>query len=169
MSGQFDPGCIRIRLALEDGRVRDVEVASDRPAVASVLRGKQADAAVRLVPLLFALCGKAQGQAAELALAAARGTASAPRLVPAIAAEAMREHLWRCLIDLPPLLGDEAFKPEFSVAAVAVANDRRDQVGAVLADSRIAGLMRRFGHRADIEAAAQHFLPDLDALGSLAL
>jgi hypothetical protein len=43
------------------------------------------------------------GACAELALAAARGQAECAAIVdPAIQAEAMREHLWRWLLDLPP-------------------------------------------------------------------
>ena len=64
MNGGIDPGCVRLRLGSAGGQIITVSVASDRPAVAQALRGRPADEAVRLVPLLFALCGKAQGRAA---------------------------------------------------------------------------------------------------------
>ena len=69
----IDPGCVRLRLGSENGRVSQVSVNSERPAMAERLRGRSADEAVPLVPLLFGLCGKAQGRAAMLALEAARG------------------------------------------------------------------------------------------------
>ena len=106
MTAGIDPGCVRLRLSIDNGRVADVKVASERPVVAQALRGRPADAAVQLVPLLFALCGKAQGRAATLALEAARGTDHPARLDPAIQHEALREHVWRWLLDLPPLCGE---------------------------------------------------------------
>jgi hypothetical protein len=61
---------------------------------------------VALVPRLFSLCGCAQGAAARLAMAAARGEVPASGgLARAVALEAIGEHLWRLLLDWPPLLG----------------------------------------------------------------
>ena len=125
MSGAVDPGCVRLRLAVEAGRVAAVDVASERPRVAEFLRGREADSAVKLVPLLFALCGKAQGRAAELALAAARGRECAAHLDPAVRAEVTREHLWRWLLDLPPLLGLPADPEEFARLGRGIANGQR--------------------------------------------
>ncbi|MBU1972808.1 MAG: hydrogenase, partial [Gammaproteobacteria bacterium] len=73
MSG-FDAGRVRLRLMLEGDVVAAVEVACERPNVAAALAGKPADEAVALVPLIYSLCGQAQGIAARAALAAARGT-----------------------------------------------------------------------------------------------
>jgi hypothetical protein len=83
--------------------------------VAQALRGRERRAGREPGALLFALCGKAQGRAAELALAAARGTGNARRTsIPVhIEHEALREHLWRWLLDLPPLLGAAAMQFEF--------------------------------------------------------
>ena len=145
MSAGIDPGCIRIRLAPGGGGIGSIAVASERPQVSSVLRGRPADAAVSLVPLLYALCGKAQGRAAELALAAARGQAMAPGIDPAIAAEAAREHLWRWLLDLPPLLGDSPLKEEFTAALGCIASDQRASLATLLDDPRLA----RFAARLD--------------------
>jgi hypothetical protein len=167
MSGAIDPGCVQLRLAVEAGRVAVVDVASERPRVAEVLRGREADSAVKLVPLLFALCGKAQGRAAELALAAARGRECAAHLDPAIQAEAMREHLWRWLLDLPPLLGEAADQAEFARLARDIASGQRDAVADFLDGERIATLRRRLGEMEDAVPSQGCLLPWLDATSSL--
>lgn len=168
MSAAIDPGCVRLRLAVADGRIGAVDVASERPAVAQVLRGRQADEAARLVPLLFALCGKAQGRAAELALAAARGEQCPVHVDATIEAEVMREHLWRWLLDLPPLLGAVAMRDEFVAAAGWVASGQRSQLAALLSGPQIGALCQRLGDADDVSAAATHCLPPMDAQASLA-
>ncbi len=171
MSGGIDPGCIRIGLAIAEGRVSAVELASDRPQLSSALRGRKADEAVRLLPLLFAICGKAQGRAAELALAAARGVAAAPQLDPVIAAEVMREHLWRWLLDLPPLLGEAPLKTEFAAALDWVAREQRDRLAELLAGARMAVLTRRLDSvgwaAVGLAASPAAMLPGFDAATSL--
>ena len=169
MSDGIDPGCVRLRLAVVDGRVAAVSVASERPLVAPVLGGRPADAAVKLVPLLFALCGKAQGRAAELALAAARGRECAAHLDPAVQAEVMREHLWRWLLDLPPLLGEAADQAEFARLARDIAGGRRDGVADFLKGERIAKLCRRLEEMEDPVTVPGGLLPPLDAAASLRL
>jgi hypothetical protein len=130
----IDAGCVRIRLTCRDGLVAGVQVSSERPDLAMALRGKQADVAVALVPLVFAVCGKAQGKAAALALAAARGVELAPCLDAAVESEVMREHLWRLLLDLPPLLGLDAQRTLFVQANRAVAAGDRSVMAALLAE-----------------------------------
>jgi len=168
MTAGIDPGCVRLRLASADGRVSAVGVASERPAVAQALRGRPADEAVRLVPLLFALCGKAQGHAAALALAAARGTERERYLDPAVRHEALREHLWRWLLDLPVLLGEVAMRDEFVVATGWIARGQRDELAALLAGSGIDAMRRRLAELEDVADAHLHQLPSLDAQASLA-
>jgi hypothetical protein len=171
-SGQsscIDPGCVRLRLTIASGRISAVSVVSERPAVAQALRGRPADAAVRLVPLLFALCGKAQGRAAELALAAARGGECALHLDAAIQAEVMREHLWRWLLDLPPLLGEAPLQTEFVAAAGWIAAGQRAELATLLDDPRIEALCRRLAAVADAADPGLRGLPPLDAQASLAL
>lgn len=165
----IDPGCVRLRLAVADGRIGAVAVASERPALAPALRGRQADEAVRLVPLLFALCGKAQGRAAALALAAARGEQCTAHVDATIEAEVMREHLWRWLLDLPPLLGAVAMREEFVAAAGWVAGGQRSQLAALLDGPQLAALCQRLVDAEDLGAAAMHCLPAMDAQASLAL
>ena len=167
MSGGIDPGCVRLRLSSAGGRIGAVSVISERPAVAQALRGRPADDAVRLVPLLFALCGKAQGRAAELALAAARGRECVAHLDPEIQAEAMREHLWRWLLDLPLLLGEAADQAEFARLARGIAAGKRDGVADFLDGGRIASLCRRLKEMEDPVAPPNGLLPPLDAAASL--
>ena len=167
MSAGIDPGCIRIRLAPGGGGIGSIAVASERPQVSSVLRGRPADAAVSLVPLLYALCGKAQGRAAELALAAARGQAMAPGIDPAIAAEAAREHLWRWLLDLPPLLGDSPLKEECTAALGCIASDQRASLATLLDDPRLARFAARLDDLDAVPDAMATLLPAMDAAASL--
>lgn len=167
MSGAIDPGCVRLRLAVAGGRIGDVHVASERPTVAGLLRGRDADEAVRLVPLLFALCGRAQGRAAQLALAAARGGEHAAAPDPAIRREALREHLWRWLLDLPLLLGGRAMREEFVAALRRLEEDRRDELGGLLAGPGIADLVDRLAGAEDCADPAPRLLPALDAAESL--
>lgn len=169
MGTGIDPGCVRLRLASRDGKVSAVSVASERPAVAQALRGRAADAAARMVPLLFALCGKAQGRAAELALAAARGQACAAHLDATIEAEAMREHLWRWLLDLPVLLGETAMREEFVAAAGRIASGQRAELESLLCAPRMEHLCRRMAEMEDAVDPSPRCLPPLDAQASLAL
>jgi len=167
MTAGIDPGCVRLRLASIDGRVSAVNVTSERPAVASYLRGRPADDAVHLVPLLFALCGQAQGRAATLALAAAHGTDCPPQLDAAIQREALREHLWRWLLDLPVQLGEAAMREEFVAAVGWVGKGQSDELAALLNDARIESLCRRLAEMEDAGDSAPRFLPSLDARASL--
>ncbi|MCK9381922.1 MAG: nickel-dependent hydrogenase large subunit [Sulfuritalea sp.] len=168
MAVGIDPGCVRLRLASDNGRISEVRVASERPALAPLLRGRSADEAVRLVPLLFALCGKAQGRAATLALEAARGRECAPYLDPAIQREALREHLWRWLLDLPVLLGDVAMQKEFVAATGWIASGQRDELGVLLTSPRIETIRQRLEDMDDPGDLAPRLLPALDAQTTLA-
>jgi coenzyme F420-reducing hydrogenase alpha subunit len=86
---------------------------SSRPIFACrVLEGKPVEEAIRLAPMLFSVCGRAQGVAAAAACDAAMGietgAAAKQERERAIAAECMQEYLWRLFIDLPTLLGEAA-------------------------------------------------------------
>jgi len=108
----FDPGRVRLTLQIEDDRVGAARLACERPAVARLLRGQPAEQAVALVPLIYSICGKAQGIAARAALAAARGQAVEAHVDTEAWAEAAREHAWKLFVDWPRQLGlapDEAF------------------------------------------------------------
>lgn len=95
----LDPGAVHLRLTLSatPPRILAVAVTCRRPQAAQALVGKPPAAAEQLVPLLFAVCGKAQGLAAGLALRAAQGETVTPRSHREAAREAAREHLWHLL------------------------------------------------------------------------
>jgi hypothetical protein len=140
MSG-FDAGRVRVRLNIENGVVAAATVACERPDVVAVLRGRPADEAVQLVPLIYSLCGQAQGIAARLALAAARGEPTPAHADPRAAAEAMREHAWKLLVDWPKALGlvpDEAL-------FVRVAKARPGEGASLAAEVRAKPLFARGG------------------------
>jgi coenzyme F420-reducing hydrogenase alpha subunit len=131
----FDPGRVRLTLSLDGEVVERAELSCERPVLAKLLRGKPADQAVALVPLIYSLCGKAQGIAARAALAAARGSETAGYVDAEAWGEAAREHAWKLFVDWPRQLGltpDEEFfvrlarclpeqKRELAVAATAQA------------------------------------------------
>lgn len=123
-----------------DGRALvAARMAAGRPLAARILAGRHPEEVVGLVPRLFSLCGQAQGVAARLALRAAQRqpvTACAVKTaLRSVALEAIGEHLWRLLLDWPPMLGGPARKAEFlswrqrlsmaeeQVAAVALGSD----------------------------------------------
>jgi hypothetical protein len=164
----LDAGRVRLQIRLAAGTIAEVRIETQRPQVAASLRGKPADEAVRLVPLIFALCGRAQGQAATLALAAARGVETAPRLEPAIEAEVMREHLWRLLLDLPPLLGLEPRRDLFIAAQKAVNAGDKMALQEVLAQDFWNELLQTLDALESVAASATPLLPVMSATQSLA-
>lgn len=116
----LDAGRVSVRLELRGGVVRAAAVACKRPDVAAALRGRLADEAVTLVPLVYSLCGQAQGIAAQAALAAARGEVIPGHVDARVAAEAMREHAWKLLVDWPKALGAAADEALFVRVAKSV-------------------------------------------------
>jgi hypothetical protein len=144
MSG-FDPGRVRLNLTLLGGVVAATGVACERPAVARLLRGQAADQAVALVPLIYSLCGKAQGIAARAALAAARCNAVAAHVDAEALAEAAREHAWKILADWPKqltLAPDEAF---FVRLLRASSEQRKDMAGELTAHPLPEAMTARLG------------------------
>lgn len=105
-------GQLRIELDLDAAGVAGARIASERPVhAASVLRGKTAAEAQRMLPLLFSICGTAQACAAARALEQAGEVSVTPaiehlrhRLVDI---ETLREHLWRVLLDWPGFLAEQ--------------------------------------------------------------
>lgn len=73
----------------------------------TLLRGKSPQDALRIIPMVFSLCGQAQVAAAATALESA--TTGSPPVIPLgrerrVLAEALQEILWRFLLDLPRVL-----------------------------------------------------------------
>lgn len=108
---------MRLILSWNGRRVTAAEVLGRRPLAARVLHGQPVERVLDLVPRLFSLCGQAQGVAARLACGAARGAVPDAATLREdgrrVALEAIGEHLWRLLLDWPPLLGQPARKDDF--------------------------------------------------------
>ncbi|WP_029007145.1 hypothetical protein [Azospirillum halopraeferens] len=103
-------GAVAIRLLVSAGRVREARVTIRRPAAARALAGRPLDEAMRLVPLLFSVCGTAQGVAAATAVEQALAFDPAPAHAAAralmVEAETAASHAWQALVDWPRLLGE---------------------------------------------------------------
>lgn len=112
MGAAVDPALL-LRAAFEGGpagvRIDSVVADNRRPHAAQLLVGRSPAEAMALVPQLFALCRCAQSTAARLACGAALheppAEADAALIERQLAAEAAHEHLWRLLLDWPPLFG----------------------------------------------------------------
>ena len=113
----MDQGVLRLNLAWNGQQIVAAGIASSRPQAARILIGQPVERAVDLVPRLFSLCGQAQGVAARMAWYAARGeafdTAALRESGRRVALEAIGEHLWRLLLDWPPMYGLPARKDDF--------------------------------------------------------
>ncbi|WP_148219701.1 nickel-dependent hydrogenase large subunit [Azospirillum sp. B510] len=102
-------GSVSVRLWLDGtGTIRRAEVATRRPRAAAALVGRKAEEAARLAPLLFSLCGSAQGLAVARACEAALGTdAGAHETARGLLtdAEALDSHGWQAVVEWPARLG----------------------------------------------------------------
>ena len=114
-----DPaGKLRIRLG-----PGGVSIASTRPVrAAGLFVGRGLTETSRLLPAMFSICAAAQSAACASACEQALGL-SAPAPVRArrarlVAAETLREHLWRVLLDWPRGLGED---PEAAAMARVMA------------------------------------------------
>ncbi|MBK3733156.1 hydrogenase [Azospirillum brasilense] len=102
-------GSVSVRLKTAAGRVRAVTVQVRRPAAARALCGRTPDEAMRLVPLLFSLCGTAQSLAVAEAVEDALGLDARPHAAARALladAEAATNHAWQILMDWPARLGE---------------------------------------------------------------
>ena len=154
-----DAGRIDIEIVTNTHQVCTVRVGSTRPQLARLLVGRSPSAAAQLVPMLFSVCGKAQGLCAKLATDAAESAtnqATNQTAVPeparpqgvidgpatskpacsdadlaALVGEIAFEHLWRLWIDWPALLGLPARRQDLA----AVAGPLRAAHAALAADS----------------------------------
>ncbi|QKE40109.1 MAG: hypothetical protein HO274_01250 [Ferrovum myxofaciens] len=95
--------------------VLGIEVKSTRPPAYRLLSGKSPEDAVKLVPLLFSVCGKAQQAAALATVSAAQGRdmQQLEKFERAVLCEAMQEYLWKFLLDWPKLLGLPQLETQF--------------------------------------------------------
>lgn len=105
-------GSVSVRLWLDGGpegmTIRRAEVDARRPRAVAALVGRRAEEAARLAPLLFSLCGSAQGlavaRACEAALGLDTGAHDAARSL-LTDAEALDSHGWQAVVEWPVRLG----------------------------------------------------------------
>lgn len=105
----------RVSIDLERGASPSVRVRFSQPnGVARILIGKTPSEAQAMIPAIYSLCGKAQAQAACLALDAAQGQTRSPgvraRLQCLTEMESLRENTLRIALDWPRVLGEETVK-----------------------------------------------------------
>ncbi|MCM8595218.1 nickel-dependent hydrogenase large subunit [Accumulibacter sp.] len=113
----MEPGFLDLTLTWDGTQIVAATVVSTRPVAARALCGLPVARVLELVPRLFAVCRQAQEAAARLALRAALGSPMdsvelaehARRVAPEVALE----HLWRLLLDWPPLFGERSRNGEF--------------------------------------------------------
>jgi len=85
------PGSVLVDIRSSAGRIAEVRIAARRPALAPVFAGRSTQSVTALVPLMYAVCGRAQSAAANAAMAAARGNPPPTRWDDEVAAEAAGE------------------------------------------------------------------------------
>lgn len=102
-----DVGKLTLGVIWDGDTVSATDIRSTRPMAAQILKGKTPAQVLQIVPLLFSVCGRAQGAAASAALQAAQklGAAASATVEHLIVCEAMQEHLWRLMLDWPKLMG----------------------------------------------------------------
>lgn len=133
-------GGLRLLARWNGERCVAARVENTRAQAAELLVGRHVDEAIRLVPALFSLCGRAQGIAARAAVGAARGEChvSSVEEERAVSCEAAQEHLWRLLLDWPTRFGQQAQRSRFAVLhrKLAQVNDAASafDIGGVLLD-----------------------------------
>lgn len=117
-------GGLTIRLRVAGGRIAPV-IESARPVEACrLLEGRPPQAAIDLLPRVFALCGTAQTHAGLTAAERALGLEppashqTARRLL--LLAETAREHAWRLLLDWPRLIDEPPAAPALKPVLAAV-------------------------------------------------
>jgi hypothetical protein len=111
----------RLCIQLAPGRVG---ITSTRPlAAARLLVGRDATQTLRLLPILFSICASAQATAGVTAIEQALGLATDPAVATRrrqlMAAETVREHLWRILLDWPRCVNEPPDTPAMATAMAA--------------------------------------------------
>jgi len=135
-------GSLELALTWDGKRIVAAKVASQRPQVASLLRGLPAAAVSDRVRQLFGICRQAQSAAAALCVRSARGERLTPgaldELALPVALETISEHLCHLLIAWPTLLADPSRPPRVADCGdwrrrLRAAADRRS-AAAIAAD-----------------------------------
>lgn len=112
-------GELQIHLNWRGGNVQGVTLSSSRPFhVLRVFNGKTPEQLLGMVPLLFNVCGMAQGhaalQACRQALVLEPDLAGQQAGDMLVLLETAREHAWRILNDWPGFAGLPADKPQWA-------------------------------------------------------
>lgn len=102
-----DIGKLTLGVRWDGDTVSGTDIRSTRPMAAQILKGKTPAQVLQIVPMLFSVCARAQGAAADVAMRAAQQVErlEVATLERMIACEAMQEHLWRLMLDWPKLAG----------------------------------------------------------------
>jgi Ni,Fe-hydrogenase I large subunit len=153
-------GELAVAVGVRGGIVRQVRIDSTRPQLADrLLAGRPAAEAVALVPRLFAICGRSQHVAAELALIAARGAAGTAdsAQVRRIESEMAHEYLWRVLIDWNRAEGLEPDDAALAAARSALAHDDRDLLRVVV-ERDVLGADARQWHECEQVSGFEHWI-----------
>ncbi len=96
----IDAGQLKITLSCDNGKVQNVEIESTRSLHTSRLFiGKTPEQTLKILPLLFNVCGVAQSFAAFQALGMAENSAEAAARNLLLNVEIIREHCWWLLIN----------------------------------------------------------------------
>ncbi len=96
----IDAGKLKITLSCDNGKMRNVEIESTRPLHTSRLFiGKTPEQTLKMLPLLFNVCGVAQSFAAFQALGIAQNSAEFAARNLLLNVEIVREHCWWLLIN----------------------------------------------------------------------
>jgi len=103
-------GGLTVGILVIDATVADVRLRSARPTgIGTMLAGRPMGEALSLVPMLFSLCGIAQGIAAANACEAAIGITASPAQQTArdllILGEMADSHAWQIAMEWPRLIG----------------------------------------------------------------
>lgn len=119
-------GNLRIEAIWNGSAVTAAAVRSSRPLQASRLTlGKPVQDAIDTVPLLFSICGRAQGIAAVMAAEAALGAAVPGAVREArkrlVLGEIIHEYLWRILLDWPLQAGVQPRVQEMAAMRASLA------------------------------------------------
>jgi coenzyme F420-reducing hydrogenase alpha subunit len=106
-------GALTVGILVIDATVADVRLRSSRmTGIGAMLAGRPMGEALSLVPMLFSLCGMAQGIAAAKACEAAIGITASPAQQAArdllIMGEMADSHGWQIAMEWPRLIGDSA-------------------------------------------------------------
>jgi uptake hydrogenase large subunit len=158
-------GALALKVTTSAGRVVDLDVRSSRLVrAASALAGRSPSDVLRLVPLLFPVCGMAQTVACARAIESAVGRAESPALGAArellCLAEAAASHVWQLAIAWREAAGVASDAGSVRVARLAVGAIAR----GLFATDAMGSTLREEPARDELRARIAELVALLDAL-----